>query len=81
MSSPHRVYSEACKREVVRLSDESGPGTDEVASDPGIGRSALIAWRRCFWDDYIPAAVGERRFEKALFRLRREKSIFRPDRY
>ncbi len=79
MTGRKRKFTEEFKCEAVRLSHESGLTIDKIASDLGVGKSTLTAWRRKFRGverevdpDEAPA--------KEIARLRRENDILRQER-
>jgi transposase len=79
MSKRRKHYTEDFKREAVRLVEESGRTQQEIAVDPGIGKSTLGKWLLHYREEDLLAGPHEDK-EKELARLRRENELLRQER-
>jgi transposase len=79
MSTKQKRFTEAFKREAVRLAEESGRTLADIADDLGIGKSTLGKWLRQFREEDLLAGPHED-VEKELARLRRENELLRQER-
>jgi transposase len=76
-----RTYTEAFKREAVRLMETSGKGIAELARDLGINDNNLYRWRGRYGSTpqgNSHGSIGE--LEAELKRLRREVEVLRQER-
>ncbi len=75
MTGRNRYFSDDFKCKAVRLSFESGKTIPEIATDLGVGKSTLTAWRRQFRDEAALHGPPEDDPHKELARLRHEYPV------
>lgn len=72
-------FTEAYKREAVRILTKSGQSIASVAKDLGIGKSTLDRWRRMFKEKDLLAGPHED-MNQELLRLRKDNELLREER-
>ena len=80
MTGRNKVYTEAFKREAVRLSYESGRTKAQVCADLGVGKSTMSAWRKQYREADLLAAEAPEDPVKEIARLKRENELLRQER-
>lgn len=81
MTTERRTYTEAFKRETVRLMETSGKGVAELARDLGINDNNLYRWRSVYGSPPQVSNHGSSaEMEAELKRLRREVEVLRQER-
>jgi len=81
MARDRKSYTEAFKREAVRLMESSGKPIAEVARDLGVNDNNLYRWRGVYGSQRQPTRNGnEGEMEAELKRLRRELEVLRQER-
>jgi transposase len=74
-----RTFTEAFKREAVRLTETSGRTAAQVADDLGLGLSTLARWKKRYRDADLLAGPHEDT-ARELARLRKENEVLRQER-
>lgn len=77
--SERRRFTDELRREAVRLTQASGRTVDQVAVDPGLGRSTLSRWRKTLLEAELLAGPHADP-TKELARLRKENELLRQER-
>ena len=81
MATDRRNYTEAFKREAVRLMETSDKPIAEIARDLGINDNNLYRWRGLYGTPLQANANGSvSEMEAELKRLRRENEVLRQER-
>jgi transposase len=84
MATDRRSYTEAFKREAVRLMETSGKPVAQVARDLGVNDNNLYRWRSLYGSQDPTNANGSpvsaAQLEAELKRLRREVEVLRQER-
>lgn len=81
MSTDRRSYTEAFKREAVRLMETSGKPIAQLARDLGVKDNNLYRWRGLYGSQWQMATNGNlAEMEAELKRLRRENEVLRQER-
>lgn len=74
-----RTFTDAFKKEAVRLTETSGRTVAQVADDLGIGLSSLTRWKRIYREADLLAGPHEDA-TRELARLRKENDLLRQER-
>ena len=81
MATDRRSYTEAFKREAVRLMESSGKPVAQLARDLGINDNNLYRWRGLYGSPSQANPNGSvAEMEAELKRLRREVEVLRQER-
>lgn len=81
MPTERRKYTEAFKREAVRLMETSGKPVAQLARDLGINDNNLYRWRGVYGRQaQANTHGGAAEMEAELKRLRRENEVLRAER-
>ena len=81
MTTERKSYTEAFKREAVRLMESSGKPVAQLARDLGINDNNLYRWRERYGRQAQTSTSGSVvEMETELKRLRRENEVLRQER-
>ena len=81
MTLDRKSYTEAFKREAVRLVEASGKPVAQIARELGVADNNLYRWRGLYGSQQPSATPGSiAEMEAELKRLRRENEVLRQER-